>query len=409
MIDKLSNTTKAFVVCLFAAIFYCYEYYLRVAPSVISVELMQSFDISNAGLGVLSACFYYAYMPVQIPVGLLLDRFGPRIVLTFACAICVTGTYIFTATNLIWMAQLGRLIVGFGSAFAFVGFLKISTNWLPHKLYALMVGMCMLLGMFGAMSGEVLLAWMVERMTWQYALELSALCGVILTILMWLIIRDEPTNLNHRHPKQKHREAPLLVALVKSLKNPQIWLVGMIGCLSFLTLSSFAEMWAVPYLMEIGYSKTSAAFASSMVFLGFGLGGPFWGMLSNWLRSRRIPLMLGCITSCISAALIIYKPEMLKINMFICSFILGFCSSAEILVFAVGNDLTSKNSSATTTSIINMLVMLGGIIMQPLIGIILDVISLSSVSQYQTALLVLPISLLLAAILSYILAESYTE
>lgn len=408
MIDRLSNTYKAVIVCAFAAIFYCYEYYLRVAPSVIGAELMQSFNISNAGLGVLSACFYYAYMPIQIPVGLLLDKYGPRIVLTFACALCVAGTYIFTATNLVWMAQLGRLIVGFGSAFAFVGFLKISTNWLPHKFYALMVGLCMLLGMFGAMGGEILLAWLVENMTWQSALEASAITGVILTVLMWLIIRDEP----HNHvyvPSKEVEQAPLLTALVKALKNPQIWLIGTIGCLTFLPLSSFAEMWAVPYLIEVGYTKTQAASASSMVFLGFGIGGPIWGILSNWLNSRRIPLVAGSIASGIAAALIIYVPYMSSTKMFVCLFCLGLFSSAEILVFAVGNDITSKNYSATTTAVINMLVMVGGIVMQPLIGIILDVISYTSISQYQTALLVLPISLLTAGVLSHILTESYTE
>jgi len=141
--------------------------------------------------------------------------------------------------------------------------------------------------------------------------------------------------------------------------------------------------------------------------LGFGLGGPIWGLASNWLFSRRIPLITGALVSAISAALIVLQPEMHKYYMFSTLFCLGFFSSAEILVFAVGNDIAYKNTAATTVAIINMIVMLGGIVLQPLIGMILDVISNTSVSQYQTALLIIPISLFIASGLSFILNESY--
>lgn len=407
MIDRLPNTTKALIVCTVAALFYCYEYYLRVAPSVLSAELMESFSISNGRLGLLSAFFYYAYMPSQIPVGLLLDKYGPRIVLTFACLLCVIGIYIFTATNLIWMAQLGRLILGFGSAFAFVGFLKLSSNWLAHRYYALMVGVCTLLGMFGAMGGEIVLAWLIEHMNWQHALELSAGYGLILTVCMWVFIRDNPTK---RKQKQQHHvsDAKLFKNLWRDLQNRQIWLIGIIGCLGFLPLSSFAEMWAIPYLLQSGYNKTMAASASAMVFLGFGVGSPLWGSISNWAHSRRKPLIFGTLTGAAMAYLMIMVPHISTFYMFTCLFLLGFFSSAEVLVFAVGNDITAKDSSATTTGIINMIVMFGGIIMQPTVGAILDILHDETIANYQIALLVLPVSLCVAAILSFVLRESFT-
>ncbi len=301
MIDKLSNMQKAILACSIAAIFYCYEYYLRVAPSVISEDLMQSFDISHASLGLLSAFFYYAYMPVQIPVGLMLDKYGPRKVLTFACAMCALGTFIFSITKFVWVAQLGRLFLGFGSAFAFVGFLKLASNWLAHKYYAFMVGICTLLGMFGAMAGEVILAQLNLYMPWQNALSLSAVVGIILAGAIWILVRDRP----HRNKRKKHIVEPvvsdrkLLQGLKMDITNPQIWLVGIIGCLTFLPLSSFAELWAVPYLVEIGYAKTDAATASAMVFLGFGVGSPCWGAISNKLRSRRKPLIIGALFSAV--------------------------------------------------------------------------------------------------------------
>jgi len=409
MLNKISYTKQAVVICFLVTIFYCYEYYLRVAPSIISAELIDSFNISNAGLGLLSACFYYAYTLLQIPVGLLIDKYGPRLVLTLACFLCVIGNYIFTNTDHIHTAQVGRLIIGFGSAFAFVGFLKICTNWLPSKYYAMMVGLCMLIGMVGAMGGEILFAWLVKLMAWKKALALSTWTGVVLAIVLWIVIRNEPKGTAINPQTSKTSSRPLLKELLIVLKNPQIWLVGMIGCFTYLPLSSFAEMWAVPYLEAIGYTRTQSAYASSMVFLGFGLGGPIWGLASNWLSSRRIPLIAGSLVSAVSAALIILQPDMHALYMFSALFCLGFFSSAEILVFAVGNDIAFKNTTATTIAIINIIVMLGGIILQPLIGLILDVISNTSVSQYQTALLILPIGLFISSGLSFILNESYKD
>lgn len=403
-IQGIILTNRAFIVCAFASLFYCYEYYLRVAPSVISFELMQTFNISNSGLGLLSALFYYAYLAAQLPVGLLLDKLGPRIVLTWACGLCGIGTYIFTASNQIFSAQFGRLIIGFGSAFAFVGFLKIIASWLPRRYYALMVGICMSLGMLGAIGGEMLLAKQLQFQPWQAALNLSAVVGITLTILMWLVIRDTPTNSANT---TQHETESLFASLIRTLASKQIWLAGMIGCFTFLPLSTFAEMWAVPYLEAIGYSKNQAAFASSLMFLGFGIGGPLWGIATNILSSRRLPLIIGSIASGFSAAFIILWPYTPSIYMFTALFCLGFFSSAEILVFAVGNDITAESSSGTTTAVINMIVIIGAIIMQPVIGMILDIISTTSVSQYQTALLVMPLCLFVAGVLSFILNESY--
>ncbi len=404
-INRPSITNKAFIVCVFAGLFYCYVYYLRVAPSVISFELMQTFNISNTGLGLLSASYYYAYLLAQIPVGLLIDKYGPRVVLTLACVICGLGTYCFTLSNQILVAQMGRLIIGFGSAFAFVGFLKIISSWLPRHYYALMVGICTSAGMLGAIGGEIIFAKQLQYQPWQSALNVSAIVGLTLAILMWLIIRDNPhSNMTN---EVKHSSEPMLQSFVLKLRSKPIWLAGLIGCFSFLPLSGFAEMWAMPFLEVIGYSKTQAAFASSMVFLGFGIGGPLWGIVSNRLASRRLPLIFGSIVAGFSASVIIFMPYIPSFYMYTALFCLGFFSSAEILVFSIGEDITSKHTSATTSALINMIVIIGSIIAQPMIGMILDIISSTSVSQYQTALLVIPTLLFTAGVLSFILPETY--
>ena len=157
-------TIIGWLICGLGAIFYSYEYLLRIAPSVMEPALREHFDLSATGFGLLSSIYYFAYVPMQLPVGVLLDRYGPRRLLTFACLICVIGTLLFTGTTVFWIAATGRFLVGFGSAFAFVGVLKLATIWLPENRLAMVSGMTSALGAIGAMLGDNFLEIFVNRL-----------------------------------------------------------------------------------------------------------------------------------------------------------------------------------------------------------------------------------------------------
>ena len=197
-------TGSAVTMCVLAILFYYYEYYLRVAPSVMSSELKLTFNLSEAAFGNLAAFFYYAYTPMQIPVGMMMDRFGPRRLLTFACFLCVLGTVLFGITGQFWIAAMGRFLLGFGSAFAYVGVLKLSNVWLPKKYFAFMAGLCTTLGMFGGISCAVLMSHLMLRMGWQSTLYYSAAAGIVLMLILWLVLRD-----GTRHEKQDPSEMDL--------------------------------------------------------------------------------------------------------------------------------------------------------------------------------------------------------
>lgn len=407
----------AFLMCVLGAIFYCYEYYLRVAPSVIQPELMATFDVSQSGLGTLIAYYYLAYVPLQIPVGLMMDFWGPRRVLTFACLLCAIGTYIFASTDTIVIAKIGRFMVGFGSAFAYVGVLKIANLWLPRKYFAMMAGLCTALGMFGAMSGGILMAKFISITGWQQAFLSSAIIGIILAIILWAVIRDKSDREVVNLGRASHHGLTIWVELLEVVKSKQLWINGIIGCLTFLPLTAFAEFWSVSYLEQLGLGKESAAMGSALVFLGFAIGGPLWGRTSDLIKSRRLPLMVGSITSAIAATLLLMAQIHSIYVLFTTLFLLGFLASAQILVFAVGEDTCRPGMTATTVSFTNFLVMLGGIAMQPLVGILLDKMQTTdvygvvtiSVQDFKYALLIMPIGLTLASVLCFFLKESYNH
>jgi MFS family permease len=405
----------ACLMCVLGAVFYCYEYYLRVAPSVIQPQLMQTFNISQSGLGVMVSYYYLAYVPLQIPVGLMMDFWGPRRVLTFACLLCAIGTYMFAGTDVIWAAKLARFMVGFGSAFAYVGVLKIANLWLPRKYFAMMAGLCTALGMFGAMSGNILMAKFVDVTSWQQTLFSSAAIGLVLALILWMVIRDNSDRELTTLGRASHKGVSIWSELIEVVNSKQLWINGIIGCLTFLPLTAFAEFWSVAYLENLGLSKQYAASGSSMVFLGFAIGGPIWGRASDMIRSRRMPLMLGSITSAIAACILLSMQAANVPLLFFVLFMLGFLASAQVLVFAVGEDNCKPGMSATTVSFTNFIVMLGGFVLQPLVGIALDFIRSYNLNgsmwlslyDFKAALLILPLGLLLASFLCFFLKESY--
>ncbi|MHB1949498.1 MAG: MFS transporter [Gammaproteobacteria bacterium] len=414
--SKSQNFLWPWVICALGATYYCYEYFLRISPSVMTPELMRTYDLTGAQVGNLSAFYYLAYTPMQLIVGLLMDRYGPRRLLTFACLLCAFGSYLFASGHGLLIAQIGRFLVGFGSAFAFVGALKLATIWLPPNRFALISGIITTLGVAGAMVGDILLRALVDGIGWQTTTFISAVSGLILAAILWTIIRDENKTdfLPHAHVVNFH---DLLLGLWGILKNSQIWLVGLIGCLLYLSASAYAELWGIPYLDQArGFSKAESATANSMVFLGWAIGAPFWGWFSDYVGRRCLTIAISTFAALISVCLLLYVPGWSLTATGFLLFLLGFFTSVEIIVFALCREVSSIKVSGTSIAFTNMLIMIGGNVFQPVIGKILDLnwdgslvegARVYSASAYQTAMSVLPVAFIIAIILTFFIRETY--
>lgn len=405
-------------ICALGAIFYCYEYYLRVAPSVMVTGISEAYGIEAVAFGNLVACYYYAYTPMQLPVGMLMDKYGARRILTLACLCCALGSFLFVATNLLTVAQIGRFLVGFGSAFAYVGVLTLATNWLPSKAFAMFAGLACSLGMLGAISGDITLTVLVQYIGWKKTMYYAGFAGLLLTPVIWFVIKDKPKHSKQSQPGYK-KQSHSLKGLWVVMKNRQMWINGIIGSLMFLPIAAFAELWAVPFLRQAkGYSAEAAAIGVSMVFLGFAVGGPIWGWFSDRIRRRNLPLMLGALFSCGTISASIYMPNITHYGVLMALFLTGLFSSAQILVFAIGRDNNSHAITGTAMAFTNMVVMIGGAILQPMIGYFLDEAAINHphvhmqnflAQDYQSALGLLPICLLVASLLTFLLRETYCK
>jgi len=400
------------LVCAIGALFYCYEFILRIIPGALQSELSAAFGhISASAFGQLSALYYFAYSPMQMPVGMLMDRYGPRRLLTFACFCCSLGSLMFSYSSSLLIAGSGRFLVGFGSSFAFVGVLSLALHWLPRRYFSLVAGLITTLGMLGVVYGEVKITEMASTMGLSYVSTTMVGIGLILTVLIFLVVRDGPGG--HEMKSQPLPEFFRNVVMV--LVSPEVWLIGFVGACLYTSLSVFGELWGKSYLEHAhNLTKVEAAKAISYMFLGWAVGAPVAGYLSDLTGRRVLPLVFGAISAFICICIILYCPGLSHITLNILLFLYGLFSGTELIVFIMAKENSGVELSGTVFAATNMIVTLGGVIFQPLVGKLLDTFGDSglvngehiyTVVDYQVALSILPLALLLVAISAFFLKD----
>lgn len=404
----LKKHHKGIFICLLGALFYCYEYLLRIIPGVMQTELREAYGHLSAGaFGTLTAYYYFAYTPMQLPAGIMMDRMGPHKLLSVACFLCAFGSFLFTDVSNFNVAAMGRFLVGFGSAFAFVGVLKLANSWLPKRYLSVVAGMVTTLGMVGAIVGQVGMTYVVETQGYQYVLWFSAFIGLFFTALLLLFLRDN-------HKETDAHSIPVSIFLRQVLEvivSSQIWLIGLIGSLLYLSLSLFAEVWGKSYLMAAHHlSSTLASESVSAVFLGWAIGGPVVGFLSERTNRPLNIIFVGALGATFMISVVLFVPHLSFLALCLLLFLYGLFCSSEVLVFVLARDAARPHLVGTVLAVVNMIIMIGGVIFQPVVGKLLDhfwdgrmdgVVRVYSVVDYQLVLSFLPLAAMLVAILVF--------
>ncbi|CDZ79140.1 putative sulfoacetate transporter SauU [Legionella massiliensis] len=400
-------------------VFYFYECLLQVSPSVMSNELMRDFTVTSHTLGILSGIYFYSYAAMQLPGGVLMDHYGPHRLLTVATLICAISTIAFGLTSNFFMACIARLMIGFGSAFAAVGSMKLAANWFPAQRFALLTGMMVTIGMLGAIGGEAPLALLIDHYGWRHSMIIMGVVGLFLALLILLIAQDSP---NKGSPQIAHShidEEPLLRSLLTLVKNKQLWLVAVYGGLMYMTTPVFCGLWGVPFLMfKMGLAKATAANYISLVFVGWAIASPLWGIFSNRIGLRKPPLLLGAVGALTTSLFFIYAPIKSGWIMQLLLFFFGIFSAGFLPAFAVAKELCSKRYVATGLSFMNMMNMVGIALAQPIIGFILDKlwqgeivdkVRVYPLEAYHIALSLLPIGILISLLILPLIKETHCQ
>lgn len=405
-----------------AAFFYFYEYFVRVAPSVMESELRAAFSVNASCLGIATGCYYMVYGPLQLVIGPLFDRFGARHLFLLSSSLVFIGCILASLpAHCIATFAMGRLLMGCGSAFAFIGSMYLITVWFSSNRLAFLSGLTTAVGMFGALVGQAPLTKLVEWFAWQNVWIIAAIGGVLSFLLIFFFMPPSPDwEIQRRRAhfdSTPHVMKQFLAGLRIVLINPQTWLVGLVACALFMPLIVFADFWGIHYIQILtGSSKTSASLINGMLYLGWLFGGPCMGAFSDRLGRRKPFLVMSCFLCLILLALLLSFQSLSPLILSAILFFLGIFSSPQVICFIVGVESNAVFAKGTAIALVNMVVMLLGGVMQPLVGLIMDwQLHLSpglvdySLNHFRIALGILPLALLIAFLLSLFIRESFGQ
>ncbi|WP_300465526.1 MFS transporter, partial [Desulfobacula sp.] len=363
-----------------SALFYLAGFFQRVAPAVMTAELMRDFQISATGLGHLSGLYFYSYVAMQIPTGILADTLGPRKLLTIGCIVAGFGTLLFAMSPGFTGAGIGRFLIGGSVAVAFVGLLKLASSWFPKKLYTFVAGNALSIGLIGALTAGPPLRFFMDFFLWRGVISVTGVMTLVLGLIIWLVVRDRPEEKGYKgyipitvQPKSLSFKN-IAHGFVRVSQYRNTWLLffipgGIVG-----SILTFSGLWGVPYLVSsYNLSPAVASSLTSLMLIGWALGGPFFGWLSDRMGKRKPLFISGILGLFLGWILILFFQRFSFFQLSLLLFLTGFLSGCMIISFAFVTESVPLSLSGTVSGVTNMGVMMGPMLLQPVVGKILDI------------------------------------
>jgi sugar phosphate permease len=352
-----------------AAAFVVFNYVQQVVPNVIAGELSQAFKANGSTLGNIAAAYFYAYALLQLPVGLILDRVGTRRPLVIAVLAATVGTLGFARAHDALGAQLARLLMGAGAAFSFIGCLKLAQAWFPPSKFSTLAGMTNTAGMLGAASGAPV-AVLVKAIGWRAAVAWMGGAELLLAILVFAVVRDPPAE--HDSSAASQPSAKTSQGLRDVLANPQVWINAIYATTISLVFVAFGGLWGAGYIQKVyGLDTVGAAGAGSYLFLGGIAGSLFFGWFSDYLKRRKLPMVIAGAGALAAMSGLLYLPGLPLAGFKAGLFLVGFFSSANIVSYAVARDLY-PSLAGFSIGFLSTCYFAGSAASQPLVGMLLE-------------------------------------
>lgn len=378
--EKHPPMTAGLWVWGFAAALYLLGFFHRVAPGVITAELMRDFAISAGALGNLSAFYFYSYAAMQIPTGILVDRWGPRRLLTTGALVAAGGAVLFALAPGVGWAAAGRLLIGGSVAVAFVGSLKVSVNWFAPRHYALLSGMASFFGVTGAVFAGTPLRLLVDHYGWRAVVLVTAAVTLLVGVGTWWFVRDQPHEKGFDdfvppRPASGQDRGGIVADILRvfAYRNTVLLFLipgGITGC-----VLTFCGLWGVPYLQTLhGVSATNAAAFTSALLVAWAVGGPFFGWLSERACNRKAIYLAGCGASLSGWLVVVLVKDLPLIFLLPVMVATGFCSGCMVITFVFVKESVPLPLAGTASGVINMGVMAGPMLLQPAVGRVLDLL-----------------------------------
>jgi MFS family permease len=393
------------VAWLITAVYYFYQYTLRSAPAVMMPQLAEAFSLTSMGVASMVGLFYWGYSPFSLVAGAAMDLLGPRKVVPLGAAAVGIGALLF-ATGNVQAASLGRLMQGAGGVFALVGAVYIATQSFPASRAATLIGATQMFGMAGGSAGQFVVGPVIAAgVPWSRFWLFMGVAGLVIGAVLFAMLPEA-----EKKPKSGDGLRDAVRAMGTVFRNPQSILCGMIAGLLFIPTTIFDMIWGVRFLQEArGYEYASAVVRSATVPLGWIIGCPLLGFVSDRLGRRKPVIMAAALVLLVCLAWILYGPAGV-LPPYLLGLVAGVASGAAMLPYTVIKEANPPEVSGTATGVVNFLNFTFSALLGPVFGGILRMVSGGSgpmsLEHYQTAFEPLLYGVGLAIVLTFVLRET---
>jgi sugar phosphate permease len=361
---------------------YLLVFFHRLCPAVVALDLMESFEAGGGLIGLLASAYFYPYALMQIPSGLLSDTWGPRKTITSFFILAGISSIAFGCAGTASWAIVARVFVGIGVSMLFVPIMKILTQWFAPAEFSFMTGLLIATGGLGALSAATPLAYFSTLMGWRGCFILIGILTLVVSVTIWVWVRNTPEELGYAAIRkdtspQASQSAPRLWQGVRMvLTSTAFWPLALWYMFNFGFFFSFSGLWGGPFFMEMyALSKAQAGGVLSLSAVGMVVGSPVCSYLSDRvLRSRKKMLVISSAVMFLLAWLLAFRMATFTLpGLYLWSFLFGWFGCAVVVVgFAATKESFPVSMAGTSVGLMNAFPFLGGAVMQPVIGFMLD-------------------------------------
>ncbi len=384
-LDKERSSRYRWLVFSILAAGYMLVYFHRLSPAVMAVELMETFGVSGALIGILGSAYFYPYAIMQLPAGLLSDSLGPRKSVTIFLVIASAGAILFGVSPNAGVAIFARVLVGLGVCMVFVPTLKVVSQWFRRGEFSMMAAILNATGGVGVLAAAAPLAFLTDRLGWRTTFVAIGAATLLLAgaVATWVRNRPEDIGLPPMELPESGEgspgavaEVPLFEGMKMVLRNPHFWAIAVWFFFTCGIFFGIGGLWGGPYLMHVyGLSKTQAGGVLNMIAVGLIFGSPFLSMLSDkFLKSRKKVMLI-----CSAAVAVTMLPPMLLTDklplplLYAVFLSIGVFSAAVVAIaFTATKELFPIEIAGTSVGAVNLFPFAGGAAFQPLLGQILE-------------------------------------
>lgn len=366
---------KTKILWLSACLFYSFQLLLRVFPNILVDQLSQDFGLNSYQMGLLSSAYYNAYACIQIPAGILLDKFNTRSILILALLCCLIGTGIFIVSNNVYVAYIARFISGFGAGFALLSSIKAANlaTQAPKKL-SFMIGFTFSLAMAFVGFSASFINTVVNFWGWRQGILIFL--SMIVVLLLMAVYAKQP----RRQDKGTLKEVWSIVKsnCSKVLKNKQLYVLAFYGFCTYIPISCFCDLWGSKFLHVVyGIEYGQSVSLCMTLYIGLAIGSILWPYVASVIKSYKFILIFAELGVLIFFSILVIFRWFTSVNeLYVLLFFLGVSSAATLVAYGMLSNMYGKELAATASGVYNFSAMMSGVVFQPVIGKIIDYLSI---------------------------------